>query len=229
MEFDSVFKYILLGGSDGKESVCNARDPGSITGMGRSPGEGDGNPLQYSRLENSMYRGAWWTIIHGVPKESNMTEVTNTFTLIVFSNIRLQELKVLFCKKVDWFYTHSLSLCLFQFLLGISSCPPLSLHHSTASYWVPGCRGAASPSVMLLDLWFPVKHNESYIRLFWVRWCTICSQACKTGVAENNSYPSFQQNIRIPTVRERQTILILGRVNFYFPHNPLIDLIWNLS
>ena len=58
MEFDSVFKYILLGGSDGKESVCNARDPGSIPGLGRSPGEGDGNPLQYSRLENSMDRGA---------------------------------------------------------------------------------------------------------------------------------------------------------------------------
>ena len=40
MEFDSVFKYILLGGSDGEESACNARDPGSSPGLGRSPGEG---------------------------------------------------------------------------------------------------------------------------------------------------------------------------------------------
>ena len=47
------------GGSDGKECACNAGDPGSIPGLGRSPGEGNGNPLQYSYLENSMNRGAW--------------------------------------------------------------------------------------------------------------------------------------------------------------------------
>ena len=50
-----------LGGSDGKESTCySAGDPGSILGSGRFPGEGNGYPLQYSRLENSMDRGAWW-------------------------------------------------------------------------------------------------------------------------------------------------------------------------
>lgn len=54
------------------------------------------------------------------------------------------------------------------------------LHHLTVSYCVAGCWGAASPSAMLLDLWFPVKHNESYIRVCRVRWCTICSQALKT-------------------------------------------------
>ena len=47
------------GGSDGKASVCNAGDPGSIPGSGKSPGEGNGNPLQYSCLENPMNRGAW--------------------------------------------------------------------------------------------------------------------------------------------------------------------------
>ena len=47
------------GGSDGKESACNAGDPGSIPGSGRSLGEGNGNPLQYSCLENPMDRGAW--------------------------------------------------------------------------------------------------------------------------------------------------------------------------
>ena len=56
------------GGADGKESACRAGDPGSIPGLGRSPGEGDGYPLQYSGLENSMDRGAWSAIVHGVAK-----------------------------------------------------------------------------------------------------------------------------------------------------------------
>ena len=56
------------GGSDGEESACNAGDQGSITGSGRSPGEGNGNALQYSCLENSMDRGAWRATVHGVAK-----------------------------------------------------------------------------------------------------------------------------------------------------------------
>ena len=52
-------------GSDGKESACSAGGPGSIPGSGRSPGEGNGNPLQYSYLENTMDRGAWWATVHG--------------------------------------------------------------------------------------------------------------------------------------------------------------------
>ena len=56
------------GGSDAKESAGNAGDPGSILGWGRSPGEGNGNPLQYSCLENSVDRGAWWAAVHGVTK-----------------------------------------------------------------------------------------------------------------------------------------------------------------
>ena len=52
-------------GSDCKESACKAEDLGSILGYGRSPGEGNGNPLQYSCLENPMDRGAWWATIHG--------------------------------------------------------------------------------------------------------------------------------------------------------------------
>ena len=54
------------GGSDGKEFACNARDLGSVPGSGRSPGEGSCNPLQYSCLENSMDRGAWWATVLGV-------------------------------------------------------------------------------------------------------------------------------------------------------------------
>ena len=56
------------GGSDVKESVCNEGDPGLIPGLGRSPGEGNSNPLQYSCLENSMDRGSWQATVHGVAK-----------------------------------------------------------------------------------------------------------------------------------------------------------------
>ena len=56
------------GGSEVKASASNARDPGLILGSGRSPGEGNGNPLQYSCLENSMDRGAWWAVVYGVTK-----------------------------------------------------------------------------------------------------------------------------------------------------------------
>ena len=56
------------GGSDGKASAYNAADPGSIPGLGRSPGEGNGNPLQYSFLENPMDREALWATVQGVAK-----------------------------------------------------------------------------------------------------------------------------------------------------------------
>ena len=51
-----------------KVSACNAGDLGSIPGLGRSPGEENGNPLQYSCLENPMDGGAWWATVHGVAK-----------------------------------------------------------------------------------------------------------------------------------------------------------------
>ena len=54
------------GGSDGKEYACNEGDLGLIPGLGRSPGEGNGNPLQYSCLENLMDRGAWQATVNGV-------------------------------------------------------------------------------------------------------------------------------------------------------------------
>ena len=64
--------------SDGKESACNAGDLSSIPGLGGSPGEGNGNPIQYSCVENSMDRGAWQAIVHGVAKSqiwlSDLTE-----------------------------------------------------------------------------------------------------------------------------------------------------------
>ena len=56
------------GDSDGKESACDAGDLGLISGLGQSPGEGNGNPLQYSRLENSKNRVAWQATVQGVKK-----------------------------------------------------------------------------------------------------------------------------------------------------------------
>ena len=58
----------LPGGSDGKESACNAGDPCLIPGLGRSPGGGNGYPLQYSGLENPMDRGAWSASVHRIAK-----------------------------------------------------------------------------------------------------------------------------------------------------------------
>ena len=68
-------------GSDGKESACNAGDLGLIPGSGRSPGEGNGNPLlQYSCLENPMDRVAWQATVHGVPgvRHDLATQLTTT-------------------------------------------------------------------------------------------------------------------------------------------------------
>ena len=71
------------GGSDGKASAHNAGDPGSFPGLGRSPGKGNGNLLQYSCLENSMDGGTWWAIVHGVMK--SRTRLSD-FTMIIESN-----------------------------------------------------------------------------------------------------------------------------------------------
>ena len=66
MTFTSFFGF--PGGSDGKEFVCSAGGPGLIPGLGRSPGEGNGNPLQYSCLENPMDGGARQATVHEVAK-----------------------------------------------------------------------------------------------------------------------------------------------------------------
>ena len=72
-----MYIYIIYGASQGGSAVnnlpTNIGDMSSIFGSGRSPGEGNGNPLQYSCLENPMDRGAWWTSVHEVAKELDMT------------------------------------------------------------------------------------------------------------------------------------------------------------
>ena len=81
--------------SFGKESACNAGELGLIPGSGRSTEEGNGKPLQYSCLENSMDRGAWRATVHGVPKRLDMTErLTQLSTLLAYTNKKLKHSRI---------------------------------------------------------------------------------------------------------------------------------------
>ena len=68
MKLEYTLIVFFPGGSDSKASAYNVGDPVSIPGWGKSPGEGNGNPLQYSCLENPIDGGAWWATVHGVAK-----------------------------------------------------------------------------------------------------------------------------------------------------------------
>ena len=82
-------RQVFPGGSDSKESACNAGDAGSILGSGRSPGGGHGNPLQYSCLENSMDRGGWWAMVHATA-ELDTTERLSLSSVYTTTTIYIQ-------------------------------------------------------------------------------------------------------------------------------------------
>ena len=88
-----LYTKVCPGGSDGKEFDCNARDPGSISGLGKSPGEVNDNPLQYSCLENSMDWGTWRATVHGV---TNSRTWLKWLTLLHFKALNLH----FFLKKI---------------------------------------------------------------------------------------------------------------------------------
>ena len=81
-----MFLFGLPYGSGSKKSACNVGDLGLISGLGRSPGEGNGNSFQYSCLENLMDRGAWWATVHVVAKESDTTERLTFVYLVLLYN-----------------------------------------------------------------------------------------------------------------------------------------------
>ena len=83
----SIVVWEFPGGSDGKASAYNAGDWGSIPGLGRSPGEGNGNPLQDYCLENPMDRGAWQATVHGVAK--SWTRLSDFTHSLCFLNLAL--------------------------------------------------------------------------------------------------------------------------------------------
>ena len=89
----------IPGGSDGKESACNAGDLDSIPGLGRSPGEGNGNPLQYPCLENLMDRGVWWAVVHGVAKSRARLSDEHLLTYMSLSSLLAQMVK---CLRTMW-------------------------------------------------------------------------------------------------------------------------------
>ena len=75
------------GGSESKEFACNEGDLGLIPRSGRSPGERNGTPFQYSCLENSMDRGAWWTTVHGVADLDTTGQLTLNTSVLIYIDI----------------------------------------------------------------------------------------------------------------------------------------------
>ena len=109
--FNNSYALLLFpGGSDGKASACSAGDPGSIPGLGRPPGEGNGNPLQYSSLENSMDWGAWWATVYGVTK--SQTRLSNFTSLTMYNN----SYALLLATFLQFFSSLNFSLPLFYVL-----------------------------------------------------------------------------------------------------------------
>ena len=97
----SHYPKTLPGGSNGKASARNVGDQGLIPGLGRSPGEGNGNPLQYSCLENSMDGGAWWATVHGVSRSrTRLSEFTFTFKDTQYQNTDNQMGLVSFLRRL---------------------------------------------------------------------------------------------------------------------------------
>ena len=90
----SVFSLGFPGGLDRKESTCNAVDLGSVPELGRSLGKGNGNPLQYSCLENPKDRGAWWATVHRVAK--SWTQLSDSHFLLFFLKTA-QEMCIRYC------------------------------------------------------------------------------------------------------------------------------------
>ena len=136
------------GGSEAKASACNAGDLGSIPGSGRSSGEGNGNPLQYSCLENPMDRGAWWATVHGVAK--SQTRLSD-FTSLHFKHSISDS-----CSLPCCYYCY-------QYLLrGVSISTKYSgfIHHGFKTSWL--CLSINKLAIIFYVLWCISLHLLHY-------------------------------------------------------------------
>ena len=161
--------FVFLGGSDSKASACSAGDLGLIPELGRSPGEGNGNPLQYSCLENFMDWGAWWATVYGVTRSRTRLSCFLVIQLCpTFCNpmdCSMPGFPVLHCllefaqTHVHWIWCHStISSSVARF----SSClQSFSASGSFPMSWLFASGGQiieASASVLLMNIqgWFPL-------------------------------------------------------------------------
>ena len=127
------------------ESDCNARDPGSIPGLGRSPGEGNGNPLQYGCLENPMDGGAWRATVHGVAKSQTRLHCYTT------------------CDPMDAARQASLSITIFRSLLKLMSIES----EMPSNHLILCCPLLLLPSVLPIVRVFS---NESTLPISWPKY-----------------------------------------------------------
>ena len=96
-----ILTWDFTSGSDGKESACNVRDPGWIPGSERSPGEGNGNPLQYLCLENPRDGGAWWAAVYGVAESWTRLKRLSSSSSVLYVCLVTPSCLTL-CDAMDW-------------------------------------------------------------------------------------------------------------------------------
>ena len=128
----NYFTMGFPGGSEVKASACNAGDLGSIPGLGRSPGEGNGNPLQYSCLENPMDGAAWWATVHGVTKSwTRLSDFTTLQYCVDFCH-------TLTCiRRRQWHPTPVLLPGKSHGWRSLVSCSPWGREESDTTEWLP--------------------------------------------------------------------------------------------
>ena len=177
-------------GSNGKESACNAGDPSSIPWSGRSPGGRNGNPLQYSCLENPMDRGAWWATVHGVAKSqtwlSDWVCTYNTHYLL---------------KKLFIWLHQVLQHMGFYCGIVVQSLNRVQLF---ATPWTAACQASLSSTIawnllklMSIELLMPSNHVILHcLLLFLLSWVNSCHQVSKV-LELQLQHQSFQYIFRV--------------------------------
>ena len=130
-----TIRFALPWWLSGKESICNTGDMGSIPGLARFPGDGNGNPLHYSCLGNPVERGTWRSTVHGVAKESDMIQSINLFSVSVniFIFFKISSIVSSFIFRILVIYDICLSLSHYN------QCDNLQVHSCSCKwhYFIP--------------------------------------------------------------------------------------------